>query len=278
MSARCGRWPALVAGLVLATLAAPALAAGESAEVPDHSYFFEGPFGRFDQAQLQRGWQVYSEVCAACHGLKHLYYRNLADPHGPEFEVNQVKAMAAAFLVVDGPDSEGEMFERPAELADAILSPFPNDEAAAAANGGAVPPDLSLITKSRVGFHGTIYQLFAGSGGPEYVRALMMSYEDQPPAGVDVGDLFYNPIYAGGAIAMAPPLLEDIVEYQDGTPATVEQMSTDVGAFLAWAAEPKMIDRKRAGVRNIVILLVLGLLLYASNRKLWKPVKRQNGA
>ncbi len=262
---------AATAALVLAAL--PAIAAGGGAEIEDHAFSFEGPFGRFDQAQLQRGWQVYSEVCAACHGLKHLYYRNLAEEGGPTFTESQAKAIAAAFLVVDGPDSDGEMFERPAELSDPMVSPFANDAEAAVANGGAVPPDLSVITKSRAGFHGIVNQLLSGSGGPEYVRALLLGYEEAP-ADVDTGTLYYNPVFPGGAIAMAPPLLDDIVEYQDGTPATEERMASDVSAFLAWAAEPYMVERKVAGIRNIVILLVLAGLLYASTHKLWKPVKR----
>lgn len=269
---------AVVAALTLvvaAALAAPAQAAGGGSEVPDYDFSFEGPLGRFDQAQLQRGWQVYSEVCAACHGVKHLYYRNLGDHGGPEFSLEQVKAIAAAFYVVDGPDSEGDMFERPAKPSDSIVSPFANDEAAAAANGGALPPDLSLITKSRSGFHGILKQIYAGGGGPEYLRALLTGYEDTPPHGTDVGDLYYNRHYSGYAIAMAPPLFEEMIEYQDGTPATVGQMAEDVTAFLTWAAEPKMAERKTAGLRNIAILLLLAGLLYAANRRLWKPVKHE---
>ena len=262
----------LVAVAFLAFAAPPAMAA-EGGQVEDHAFSFEGPFGRFDQHQLQRGWQVYSEVCAACHGLKHLYYRNLAEPGGPMFSEGQAKAIAAGFTTIDGPDDEGEMFERPAELADHVVSPFPNDAAAAVSNGGAVPPDLSLITKSRIGFHGILTQILKGGGGAEYVRALLLGYEEAPPD-VEVGALYYNPVFASGAIAMAPPLLDDIVEYQDGTPATVEQMASDVSAFLAWAAEPAMVDRKVAGIRNIIILLVLAGLLYASTHKLWKPIKR----
>lgn len=263
---------ALVAG---ALFVSPAKAAG-GGEAPDFDFSFEGPFGRFDQAQLQRGWQVYSEVCAACHGIKHLYYRNLGDHGGPEFSKEQVKAIAEAFTVVDGPDSEGDMFDRPAKPADAIVSPFANDEAAAAANGGALPPDLSLIAKSRTGFHGTFKQLVSGSGGPEYLYALLTGYEDPPPRDVDVGDLYYNRAFAGNAIAMAPPLFDDLIEYQDGSPATVGQMAEDVTAFLAWAAEPKMMERKSAGLRNIVILVLLASLLYAANRRLWKPVKHDS--
>ena len=262
----------LAAAAVLALAAVPALAAGGGGEVEDHAFSFEGPFGQFDQAQLQRGWQVYSEVCAACHGLKHLYYRNLAEPGGPMFSEDQAKAIAAGFTTEDGPDGDGEMFGRPALLSDSVVSPFPNDAAAAVANGGAVPPDLSLITKSRAGFHGILTQILSGSGGPEYVRALLIGYEEAPPD-VEVGDLYYNPVFAGGAIAMSPPLLDDMIEFQDGSPATVERMASDVSAFLAWAAEPTMTERKLAGIRNIIILLVLAGLLYASTHKLWKPIK-----
>lgn len=269
---------ALLLALGVSGMAGPAWAAGGGVAVPDIDFTFEGPFGRFDQAQLQRGWQVYGDVCAACHGLKHLSYRNLAEPGGPEFSAVQAKAMAAAFDVTDGPDSEGEMFDRPAILSDAIASPFPNDAAAAAANAGAVPPDLSLIVKARTGFSGIVNQIFAGSGGAEYIYALLTGYPENPPATADVGELYYNDVYPGHAIAMAPPLLDDLVEYQDGTPATVGQMAEDVTVFLTWAAEPKMMERKAAGIRNFIILVVLAALLYASNRRLWKPVKRQEEA
>ena len=268
-----------LAGVLLAfAITGPALAAGGGGHVEDVDFSFEGPFGHFDPAQLQRGWQIYSEVCSACHGLELLSYRNLAEPGGPEFSPAQAKAIAAAFEVTDGPDSEGEMFERPAVLSDRIHSPFPNDVAAAAANGGALPPDLSLIVKSRAGFHGILNQIVSGSGGAEYVYSLLTGYEEEPPAGVEVGDLYYNRAFPSGVIAMAPPLVEDLVEYQDGTPAEIGQMSMDVGAFLAWASEPKMMERKAAGIRNLVILLLLAGLLYASNRRLWKRVKHPGDA
>ena len=268
-----GGWRNTAAALLLVALAGPAVAAGGGGEVEDHAFSFEGPFGRFDQSQLQRGWQVYGEVCAACHGLKHLHYRNLAEPGGPMFSEAQAQAIAAGFQTTDGPDDEGEMFERPAVLSDRMVSPFANDAAAAVANGGAVPPDLSVITKARAGFHGIFNQIVKGSGGPEYIRALLLAYDEAPPD-TDLGSLYYNPVFPSGAIAMAPPLQDDLVEYQDGTPATEAQMAADVSAFLAWAAEPKMMERKLAGLRNLVILLVLAGLLYASTHKLWKPIKR----
>ncbi len=266
---------ALGTSLVLGGTAA--VAAGKQKNAEDISFSFEGVFGNFDRAQLQRGFLVYKEVCAACHSLDQMSYRNLAQPGGPELSVDQVKAIAAESTVMDGPDSEGEMVERPGLPADKFASPFPNREAAMAANGGAYPVDLSLITKKREGFHFPWYvspfiKLVKGNGGPEYVRSVLMGYEEPPAeAAKDAPEgKSYNPYFSAGPwISMAPPLSEDAVEYADGTKASVEQMSTDVAAFLTWAGEPKMEQRKSMGFQVVLYLVILSLLLFLTKKRVW---------
>ena len=269
------------AGLALSLMAAPALAAGKAKNANDIQFSFEGPFGKFDRGQLQRGYQVYKEVCAACHSANLLSYRNLGEPGGPEFSEDQVKAIAAEVEVQDGPNGEGEMFERPGRPSDKFKAPFSNDNEARASNGGALPPDLSLITKSREGFHYPWYvspfiKMWTGNGGAEYVHAVLTGYTDPPadkaedaPEGKS-----YNEYYAAGPwISMAPPLSEDGVEYGDGTKATVDQMAKDVSAFLAWAAEPKMEERKHLGLMVMIYLLILCVLMYLVKLKLWRNVE-----
>lgn len=253
--------------------AAPANAAGKGPEVLDYDWSFEGVFGTFDRDQLRRGWQVYAENCKACHSMNYLSYRNLGEPGGPEFAPEDVKAIAEQFEV-ETIDEFGDVTTRPATPADKMVAPYPNAVAAAAANGGALPPDLSLITKARTGYHGIIKQLREGAGGPEYVRSLMLGYQDEPPEGFDAGDLNYNRYFSGHKIAMAQPLWDEGIEYIDGTEATIEQQANDVVAFLAWSAEPKMIERKEAGVRNILFLTLFAVLLWYSNRKLWSSIKK----
>lgn len=267
---------AIILGLALgaAVMAGPAAhAAGKAEPAINIDFSFEGPFGKFDRAQLQRGFQVYKEVCAACHAMNYVPYRALGEEDGPGFTEEEVRAIAAQYEVQDGPDSSGEMFMRPALPSDRFVSPFPNKEAATAANG-AYPPDLSLITKARAGFHGTIKQFFEGIGGPEYVYSVLVGYQEPPAdAGEGPAGASYNPYFAAGPwIAMAPPLMEGLVEYADGTPATEDQMARDVAAFLAWAAEPTMVERKETGLRVILFLIVLAGLLYASYKKLWKDI------
>ncbi len=218
---------------------------------------FEGPFGQFDQASAQRGWQIYREVCSACHSLKYFHFRNLADLG---YEDDMIKAWAAEYTVVDGVDDFGDPKERPGLPQDVFPSSFPNKEAAKASNGGAYPPDLSLITKAR-------------HDGANYVFSLLNGYEDVPadrdiPAGKS-----YNPYFPGGAISMASPLSEGIIEYEDGTPATQEQMTKDVVNFLMYVAEPKLVDRHNMGFNVLAFLAVLTVLLYFSMKKIWKPVK-----
>jgi cytochrome c1 len=239
------------------------------------SFSFEGPFGTFDRAQLQRGYKVYKEVCSACHSMQYVSFRNLAQPGGPEFSEEQVKVLAAGYTMQDGPNADGEMFERPGLPSDRFPSSFPNEQAARAANGGAYPSDLSLITKYRPGWYGTFNQLVNGIGGPQYVYSVLTGYvadeqlteelKTEQPEGKH-----YNPYFANGHwIGMPPPLSDDQVTYDDGTPATVDQMSRDVSAFLAWAAEPKMEERKRTGFMVMIYLGILALLLYLVKKKIW---------
>ena len=243
-------------GLVLAG-GGPALAAGEALPPPDTKFSFDGLFGTFDRASAQRGFQVYKEVCSNCHSMRLLSYRNLRELGLSDAEV---RAIAATVEVSDGPNDDGQMFERPGRPSDRFRSPFTNEKAARAANQGALPPDLSVITKAR-------------EGGADYIHALLTGYSD-PPEGFQMMDgLNYNKYFAGRQIAMAAPLAgEGQVEFKDGTTATVEQMSRDVTTFLAWAAEPELESRKQMGVRIILFLTVLGGLTYAVKRKIWSDV------
>ncbi len=245
---------AAAAAIVFAGLAGPAPAA--EGKFPAQDWSFDGVFGTFDRAALQRGFQVYQEVCAGCHGVKYLAFRNLTEMG---LSKKEAEAIAAEYEVEDGPDDDGEMFTRPAILPDYIPVPFANDNAARASNNGALPPDLSLMAKAR-------------AGGPDYLHALLTGYEDAPDDVTLSEGMSYNRYFPGNQIAMPPPLDDDAVEYTDGTPATVDQMSLDVSHFMMWAAEPKLEDRKRMGVKVILFLLVLTALLYASKRKIWSRV------
>ena len=252
---------ALAATLALAPVSG-AFAAGAGGHVENYDFSFEGPFGTFDQAQLQRGLQVYTQVCSACHGMQYVPLRTLSAEDGPGMPEDQVRAYAAEFFEVY--DDELEDF-RPARPTDH----FP-------ANNAAGAPDLSLMAKARAGFHGPyglgINQFFKGMGGPEYIASLLTGYtgEDKEEAGAI---LYENTAFPGGYISMAPPLYGDDVEYSDGTEATIEQQSKDVAAFLMWAAEPKLMARKQAGFVGVVFLTVLSVLLYLTNKRLWAPVK-----
>lgn len=234
---------------------APAVAeaAGDAPHPPHQDWSFSGPFGTYDQAALQRGFLVYRQVCAACHALKHLSYRDL---EGIGYDDGQVKAIASEYTVTDGPDDEGEMFDRPARPSDKFKSPFLNDNQAKAANNGALPPDLSLITKAR-------------HGGADYVHAILTGYEEAPSDVTLMTGQYYNTYMPGHVIAMAPPLMEGQVAYEDGAPQTVDQYAKDVSHFLAWAADPYMEDRKRMGIKVILFLLVFAGIMYAVKRKIW---------
>jgi len=250
----------LAAAAVMLTVATGAQAAGGGAHPPALDWSFSGLFGTFDRGELQRGLQVYREVCAGCHGLQYVAFRDLA---ALDFNEDEIKAIAAESSY-ETLDDEGEVTERTGIPADRFPNPFPNVLAAQAVNNGAFPPDLSLIVKAR-------------AGGADYIHAVLSGYSDEIPEETLelMGDgQYYNP-YVGesGLIAMPPPILEDLVEYADGTPATVEQMARDVTAFLAWTASPEFEARKRLGLKVILFLLVLTGLLYASKRKLWSKLK-----
>lgn len=266
---------AALGAAALCLSALPATAAGPGGEVVDHDWSFEGPFGTYDREQLQRGWQVFMTACRSCHGLELVRFRNLMEPGGPEFPKEQVDAFAAEWEIAL---PNGDF--REAEITDGIPSPYIDEAEAADANNGAVPPDLSVITKARIGYHGTFKQIFSGMGGPEYLYSLLIGYPDEgAPEGVDEGDGYFNYYYAkgGNIIAMPPPLVEGIVEYTRANgetyEPTVDEMAQDVTAFLTWAAEPHMNARKEAGMRNIAFLTIFAVLLWFSNRKLWKPIK-----
>ena len=252
---------ALIAASALCLTTGGALAAGEGGHIEDVTFAHEGPFGKFDQFQLQRGLQVYTEVCAGCHGLKYVPLRTLSDEGGPGIPEDQVRAYASQFTVTDkdtGEDREG----------------LPTDNFPAVVGTGA--PDLSLMAKARAGFHGPygtgMNQLFRGMGGPEYIHAILVGYTGEEKE--EFGTVFYqNTAFSTGWIAMPPPLSDDLVTYADGTAATVDQMSMDVASFLYWAAEPKLMDRKNAGFVSVLFLAHLATLLYLTNKRLWAGVK-----
>ncbi len=263
----------LVAGLV--AFAVPAIAAEESMPAKGISYSFEGPFGTFDRAQLQRGYKVYKEVCSGCHSMKYVSFRNLSDKGGLGFTVEQTKALAATFTVKDGPDKDGNMFDRPGLPSDYFPAPYPNPEAAAAANGGAVPPDLSLITKAREGWHGTFNQLVNGIGGPQYVYSLLTGYSepDAAMAKEQPEGKYYNTYFASGHwISMPPPLADGQVTFDDGAPNNLADMARDVSAYLAWTAEPKMEERKQTGFMVLIYLAVLAGLMYFVKKRVWSDL------
>jgi ubiquinol-cytochrome c reductase cytochrome c1 subunit len=250
--------PTLLLSLAIAVgLGGAARALEEAPEPPHQQWPFEGVFGTYDTAASQRGFQVYKEVCSVCHAVKHLAFRNLEEIGYTE---DQVKGIAAQYQVTDGPNDEGQMFQRPARPSDPIPGPFPNDQAARAANNGALPPDLSLITKAR-------------EGGPDYVYAILTGFKD-PPAGFKVNEgMYYNQYFAGHQIKMPPPLTQtDQLKYADGTQATVPQMSHDVVSFLSWAAEPNLNERHRIGFKVILFLIIATGVFYAAKRKIWSRI------
>ncbi len=258
-------------------LSTSALAAGESSTPTRMPWSFSGPFGTYDRGQLQRGFKVFKEVCASCHSANFMAFRNLAQPGGPEFTEDQVKQLASEYQVQDGPDSSGDMFDRPARLSDHWPSPFPNEQAARASNGGAFPPDMSVLAKARsyhVGFPGFITDAFIQyqEYGVDYINALMTGYEDAPEGVTVQSGLHYNKYFPGHQIAMPNPLSDELVEYTDGAPQTVRQYAEDVSAFLMWMAEPHMETRKRIGFQVMIFLIVFAGLLYFTKKKIWKNV------
>jgi ubiquinol-cytochrome c reductase cytochrome c1 subunit len=245
----------------LSLSAGGALAAGGAGHIHDVDFSFEGPFGKFDQNQLQRGLQVYTEVCSACHGMRYVPLRTLADEGGPHLPEDQVRAYAAQFDIYDAELDE----DRPRKPTDH----FPE-------SGLESAPDLSLMAKARAGFHGPygtgINQLFKGMGGPEYIASILTGYTGEEKE--EAGTTFYeNTAFPGGWIAMAPPLYGEDVEFADGHSNSLHHEAEDVSAFLMWAAEPKMMARKQAGLTGVLFLVVLSTLLYLTNKKLWAPIK-----
>lgn len=246
------------ATLAVGLIAGPqqALAAGDGVEPPAHEWSFTGMFGTFDRSALQRGYKVYKEVCAACHSLKYVAFRNLVDIGFSEAEA---KALAEEYEVPGLPDEFGDPTTRTARLSDPFPSPFANEQAARSANGGALPPDLSLITKNR-------------DYGPDYVRALLIGYKDAPEDFEMAPGMSYNTYFPGEQIAMISPLIEDIVEYGDGTPATVEQMAEDVTIFLHWAANPELEQRHQMGLQVMVFLILLTILFWFVKQRVWRKL------
>ena len=248
--------------IILSCLTSANVISAEKVEYLKTDWTFKGLFGKFDRASLQRGYQVYTEVCAACHSMKYLSYRNLSEKGGPEFSVAQAKAIAASFEVTDGPNADGDMFQRPGKLSDKFVMPYENVKAAEAANGGAYPPDMSVLVKAR-------------GGGVDYIYSLLQGYEEAP-SGITLDDgVHYNKYMYGNKIKMSAPLSDDIVEYSDGTKATVEQMSKDVTTFLMWAAEPSLEARHQMGFKAIVYLIILTILVYFSMKRIWSRVKSE---
>ena len=274
---------AAVAGLLTAGVAGPALAAHGALPAKDVHWSFEGPLGKFDQAQLQRGYKVYREVCSACHSMSLVSFRNLGDKGGPFYDKKYpnsndnpyVKAIAKDYEVADIDNETGDTIKRPATPADRFPSPFPNEAAARASNGGALPPDMSLLAKAREEGPAHIYSIVTGYAAPppglkmdptqhynQYMTGDLSSYWSGPKEHVP----------PGGFIAMAPPIKANQVTFDDGTPATLDQEAKDVSAFLMWAAEPHMEDRKKTGFRVLVFLLLFGTLMYLTKRKVWEGV------
>ncbi|MEG3619417.1 cytochrome c1 [Magnetovibrio sp. PR-2] len=247
---------AATVGLALGLSATSATAAGGAVKPVDIDWSWEGMFGTFDREDVKKGGQIFFEVCNGCHSMDMVAYRNLVDIGWTE---DEAKELAAEYEVTDGPDDEGEMFERPARLSDRIVAPYPNDKAAAAANG-AVPPDLSVMTKAR-------------KGGPDYLYSLLVGYKDEAPEGVSIPEgLNYNEYFPGHAIAMAQPLYGESVEFPDGTEVSLEEEAKLITTFLAWAAEPELEERKALGLKVLLYLIILTAMLYALKHRIWSRV------
>jgi ubiquinol-cytochrome c reductase cytochrome c1 subunit len=243
------------AGLLgfLSLLAPGSARAQETPPLPHQEWSFDGVFGTYDKVAMQRGFQVYKQICSACHPVKHLSFRDL---EALGYTPDQVKAIASTDKCTDGPNDQGQMYQRPCRPADPIPGPFPNDEAARAANGGALPPDLSMIVKAR-------------DGGPDYVYAILNGFKPPPPGFTVPSGKYYNEYFPGHLIAMPPPLSDGAVTFADGTKATVPQMAHDVATFLSWASEPSLDTRHRVGARVFLFLIVGVGIFYAAKRKIW---------
>ena len=245
--------------LAIITLSIKPSISAEATKPLKVDWSFKGLTGKFDRASLQRGYQVYKEVCSSCHSMKYLSYRNLGEKGGPEFTLDEVKAIAASFEVQDGPDSQGEMFIRPGRPSDKFVSPYPNMNASMAANGGAYPPDMSVLVKAR-------------SGGANYIYSVLMGYEEKPEGLIIDDGVYYNKYMSGNKIKMSKPLVEGIIEYTDGTLATEDQMAKDVTTFLTWAAEPELEARHKLGIKVLIYLILLSTLVYLSMKRIWSRI------
>jgi cytochrome c1 len=260
-------------------------AAGE-VEIKYQSWSFSGPFGTYDNQQLQRGYQVYREVCSGCHSMNFVAFRNLAEEGGPGFSEDKIKALAAEFEVTDGPNEDGDMFERPARPSDRLPAPFANEAAAKASNNGALPPDFSLIAKARAverGFPTFVFDIFTQyqEGGPDYIYSLLTGYPEGADTEADEQGLYENHSFIGAdSLAMAPPLSDELVTYAQNSdedanndvPETIDQYARDVTAFLMWAAEPHLEARKAMGLKVMIFLIIFSGLLYYSKKKVWSAV------
>jgi ubiquinol-cytochrome c reductase cytochrome b/c1 subunit len=276
--AKSGKVAAVLVAAVIAGglfLGSAQSARAEDDTPPMRKWSFSGPLGTYDRGSLQRGLKIYKEVCSNCHSLNYIAFRNLADAGGPGYSEAQVAALASEYKIKDGPNDQGEMFERPGRPADYFPAPFPNEQAARAANGGGLPPDLSLITKARSyerGFPWFIVDFITQfqEQGPNYVSAILQGFEDKPPAGVTIPDgSYYNKYFPGHAIKMPKPLSDGQVTFDDGAPATLPQYAHDVTTFLMWAAEPKMEARKHLGMQVFVVLIIFAFLMYFTKKKVW---------
>jgi cytochrome c1 len=282
--ARTAAGAALLAAAIAAGFGV-AWAAEEAVHIDRQHWSFGGLFGHYDDAQLQRGFKVYTEVCARCHSVKRLYFRNLAEPGGPAFPEAAVKSLAATYQVEDAPDEQGKVGKRPAILTDAIPPPFPNEQAARYATNGALPPDLSLIARARGIDAGTpfyrvpdamIRDVLSGyqEGGADYIYAYLKGYQEPPPNVKMAEFMNYNRAFPGHQTAMTNPFIagDGLVKYDDDTPATVDNYTRDVVAFLAWAADPTLEERKRLGLLVIGYLLITAVLLGFAKRRIWRDV------
>jgi cytochrome c1 len=247
-----------IAALFASFIAAHPAPASEASFEPQ-SWSFSGPFGHFNNAQLQRGYRVYKDVCSNCHSMRLLSYRNLGEPGGPEFSKEAVEVLAAQAQITDGPNDQGEMFQRPGRPSDRFRSPYPNEQTAQKMNKGALPPDLSVMAKAR-------------PGGADYIYALLTGYRDPPADFKLTNGLFYNLAFPGHQIAMPPPLTDGVVPYTDGTKRTVDNYARDVAAFLTWAAEPKLEERHKLGARVLIFLIAFALIMFLAKRVVWSRV------
>jgi ubiquinol-cytochrome c reductase cytochrome b/c1 subunit len=267
-----------VLGATVAVAAPASAQLSEQVPPPRQSWSFAGPFGRYDEAQLQRGFKIYKEVCSNCHSMNLLSFRNLADAGGPGFSEAQVEALAATYKIKDLDDS-GQPTERAGRPADRFPAPFPNEAAAKAANGGTAPPDMSTLAKARTyqrGFPWFIFDIFTQyqEQGPDYIHAILTGYKEAPKGFPLPPNGHYNEYFPGHAIAMPPPLQDGQVTFDDGAPNKLNDEARDVAAFLMWAAEPHLVQRKRVGFQVMIFLIVFAGLLYFTKKKVWHEVEK----